>query len=294
MRALLTGWFSFEQMGATAGDLLARDLAAEWLAEAGCPYDVALAPPFGDQVNWREADPARYSHLVFVCGPIGNGPPVDALLKRFEGSTLIGLNLSMLHPLEEWNPFDLLWERNSSVDARPDITFMAREEKVPVVGVVRVDPQKEYGDRGRHEEANAAIDRLTDARPMAVVPIDTRLDNNRTGLRSAAEIETLIARMDVVVTTRLHGTVLALKNGVPALAIDPIAGGAKILRQAETIGWPICLTPKSLTDEALTEAFDFCLTEEARRRAVASRERAVEIVKTVRQQFIEAFVSGSS
>ena len=31
MKTLVAGWFSFEQMGASAGDLLARDLVCEWL-----------------------------------------------------------------------------------------------------------------------------------------------------------------------------------------------------------------------------------------------------------------------
>ena len=46
MKALVAGWFSFEDMGATAGDLLARDMACEWLNHAGYTYDVALALPF--------------------------------------------------------------------------------------------------------------------------------------------------------------------------------------------------------------------------------------------------------
>lgn len=32
----------------------------------------------------------------------------------------------------------------------------------------------------------------------------------------------LMTRLDIVVTTRLHGLVLALRVGVPALAIDPV------------------------------------------------------------------------
>ena len=36
----------------------------------------------------------------------------------------------------------------------------------------------------------------------------------------------LVSRLEVVVTTRLHGLVLALRAGVPALAIDPAAGRA--------------------------------------------------------------------
>ena len=80
MKTLVAGWFSFELMGATAGDLMTRDLACEWLTRAGRPYDIAVAPPFTGGVDWREVDPAGYSDVVFVCGPLGNGPPVDAFL----------------------------------------------------------------------------------------------------------------------------------------------------------------------------------------------------------------------
>jgi polysaccharide pyruvyl transferase WcaK-like protein len=39
-----------------------------------------------------------------------------------------------------------------------------------------------------------------------------------------------MARMDVVVTTRLHGIVLTLKKGVSALVVNPIAGGSTAMR----------------------------------------------------------------
>jgi polysaccharide pyruvyl transferase WcaK-like protein len=123
---------------------------------------------------------------------------------------------------------------------------------------------------------------------MAAVPIDTRLDMNATRLRTPAEVESLIARMDVILTTRLHGMVFALKNGVPAVAIDPIAGGAKVRRQAETIGWPAIFTTDGLTDEALGEAFDYCLTSPARAKATECSERARTIAQTVREKLLSA------
>src|SRR5688572_13868634 len=204
MKTLVAGWFSFEQMGASAGDLLARDLVCDWLRQAGHAYDVALAAPFTGGVDWQSVDPANYSHVVFVCGPFGNGEPVTGFLERFAGRTLVGLNLSMLQPLEIWNPFDLLLERDSSVRANPDLTFAARAPRVPIVGIVLIDTQPEYGSRDLHEAANAAIQRLVASRPMAAVRIDTRLDCSSTGLRSPEEVESLIARMDLVLTTRLH------------------------------------------------------------------------------------------
>jgi hypothetical protein len=41
-----------------------------------------------------------------------------------------------------------------------------------------------------------------------------------------------------VVTTQLHGPALALRCGIPALAVDPIAGAGKLNAQAHTWQWP--------------------------------------------------------
>jgi hypothetical protein len=288
MKTLVAGWFSFEMMGATAGDLFCRDLVCEWLDDAGRSYDVASAPPMKGGVDWRQLDPHAYADVVFVCGPLGNGPPSAEFFQRFAECRLIGVSLTMLEPLDRWNPFSLLLERDSSVTSRPDISFLSDQPKVPVVGVIQIDSQPEYRGRDGRVNANDAIDRLIASRPMSVVHIDTRLDINATGQRSASEIESLIARMDVVVTTRMHGMILAIKNGVPAVAIDTVAGGAKIKRQAETIGWPVLLTIDTLSDDGLKAAFQYCLTGEAREKAVACRERAVAVVQGVREQFISA------
>lgn len=288
MKALVAGWFSFEQMGATAGDLLTRDLVCEWLAGIGRSFDVALAHPFQGGVDWKAADPAHYSHVIFVCGPFGNGWPLTEFLPRFSRCRLIGVNLSMIEPLEVWNPFDLLLERDSSAAARPDLSFLSRRPSVPVVGVALVHPQQEYKEDAMHDVANAAIRQLVDSREMSAVPIDTRLDVNSGGLRTHAEVESLIAKMDVLLTTRLHGTVLALKNGVPVVAVDPIAGGAKIRRQTETIGWPVSFTADAVTADALQRGFDYCLTEDAREKARECSERSKNRLLEVRNRFLSA------
>lgn len=289
MKTLVAGWFSFEEGHATAGDLLAAELACDWLESAGHSYDIAVDPPFRGGINWRLADPKHYSQVVFVCGPFQKGELEAEFLAHFAGCHLIGLDLTMLEPLDKWNPFDVLLERDSSVCARPDITFLSPRELVPVVGVCLVEPYEGAMD----EVANAAIRRLLASREVSVVEIDTRLDTNTTGLRSPAEIESLLARMDMVITTRLHGTVLSLKNGVPTISIDPEAGGAKIKRQAETIGWPVMFTVDELTDEALQKAFDYCLTQEARTKVKECCERAKKMVQEARNEFITSLVCSS-
>lgn len=288
MKVLLTGWFSFEQMGASAGDLMARDVAAAWMEEAGAAYEIAHASPFEGGVRLDEIDPSVYTHLVFVCGPFGNGPPITDLLRRFSHCKLIGLNLSMLEPLEVWNPFSLLLERDSSRIARPDMSLLSLRPLVPVVGLVLIDDQPEYGERDLRKEANEAFGRLLAGRETAVVKIDTRMDENATGLRTPQEVESLIARMDVVLTTRLHGLVLALKNGVPVIAIDSVAGGHKVSRQAGTLGWKSAFLAEALVDEELDEAFSFCLSIEGRKLARECSRSAKKSLEQTGDEFIRA------
>lgn len=289
MKALVAGWFSFQGMGTTAGDLMVRDVACDWLEEAGCAYDVAVATPFTHErgVDWRGAAPGDYDCVMFVCGPIGNGPPVNEFLAHFRDCRKVGLDLTMLQKLGDWNPFDLLLERDSDRANNPDLALACRTPLVPVVGVILAHPQKEYKTTGLHATANAAFHRLTRARACAVVYIDTCLDPwNQYGLRTAPEVESLIARMDLVLTTRLHGLVLALKNGVPPVVIDPVRGGAKLRRQAEVLGWPMLFNADTVTDEDLARAWDFCVSPGARATAEACRQRGVERIAPLREQLL--------
>ena len=285
MKTLVAGWFSFEDMGATAGDLMARDIVCDWLRCAGHTYELAHAGPFEGGVDWRRADPREYSHVVFVCGPFGNGEPVTDFLAHFAGCRLVGVDLTMLEQLDRWNPFDLLYERDSPATAHPDLAMLSDTPLVPVVGVVLVHSQKHPG--AMHDVAHAAIERLIATSEVAAVSIDTRLDiPNAGGLRTPAQVESLIARMDAVVTTRLHGMVLALKTGVPPVVVDPIRAGDKVLKQAGALGWPVAFTADALDDRALTEALAYCLTQEARDEARRARERARTQLEHTRDDFI--------
>jgi hypothetical protein len=292
MTVLVAGWFSFESMGTTAGDILARQVVTDWLRDAGIPFDVAAVEPFTGDVDWRTADPDAYAHVVFVCGPFGNGWPLSDFLERFAGRRLVGINISLLEPLDVWDPFDLLVERDSSRTTRPDLVFLSSVPPRPVVGRVEVHPQEEYGTRSEHDRAKDLLDGLLAAHDVAVVDIDTRLDHNATGLWSAGQVEAVIARMDVVVTTRLHGLVLALKNGVPVVALDPIQGGAKVLRQTEALDWPLRLTVDRATPEDLETAFARALEPRARLDAMGVAGRARQLLGDVRALLLEELTGG--
>jgi hypothetical protein len=283
---LVTGWFSFEGMGATAGDLMARDTACTWLTAAGHHVDIASVPPFSGHVRWEEAEPGDYGCVVFVCGPLGDGPPVRDLLDHFATCPRVGLDLTMLDPIEAWNPFDILFERDSTRTSRPDLSFAAALDAVPVVGLVLMDSQPEYGDRDLAVEANAKLEVVAAERECARLRIDTRLDVNAGDLRTPSEVVALIQRADVVLTTRLHGLVLSLRSGVPAVAVDSVAGGAKLSRQAERLGWPWCF-PADVPLEVLGQALDECLTPAARTEAeVAARQARTDLAE-LRAELVE-------
>jgi hypothetical protein len=290
MATLVAGWFSFEGMGATAGDLLAGDVVQSWLREAGEPYDVAYADPFDGGVRWEEAQPNRYEHVIFVCGPLGDGPPVREFLDRFSECDLIGVDLTMLDPIDEWNPFDLLLERDSDRTSRPDLSFAAPDQRVPVVGLVLIHEQPEYGNGDLHESANALVHELVASRECARIVIDTRLDETTNVLRTPAEIVSMIAAVDVVVTTRLHGLVLALHSGVPAMAVDPVAGGAKITRQAARLGWPYCF-PVDTPISTLRARLEECLRPDAADAARVTARRARADLQSVRTELLHRIAS---
>lgn len=327
-RTLVTGWFSFPGMGATAGDLLALDVSRTWLSDAGMSFDVALDRRVGPGVDWRRAPPAAYSHLLFVCGPfyarrrllrvlprsgataLARSAPLlrwvglgcvdrivlELLVRRFDRCHQIGLDLSMLGPKGSWHPFDALVQRDGADGpARADIALAHQASPVPVVGVLLVE-RPGHGDQAHHAAAEQAIEDLLAGRELAVVRIDTRLDRpNPGGLRTAAEVESLIARMDVVVTTRMHGAVLALKHGVPAVVVDTVPGGGKVSSQMSVLGWPHLLGAGTVDPGALSRALDACLEPEARDEALAAGQRGVALASAVRQDLMAALgASGAS
>ncbi len=138
----------------------------------------------------------------------------------------------MVEPLEVWNPFDPLFERDSDQSTRPDLTFLAETPSVPVVGRCLVKNQTSYEGRQRHGEAAALFDRLISESNFAAVDIDTRWYREKNSLKTPAHVFSLMKRLDLLLTNRLHGMVYALKASLPVVAIDAIEGGAKVVAQA--------------------------------------------------------------
>ena len=288
MRALILGHFS------TIGDVESLAYVTEQLQEEGIAYD---AMPFNEKltpyvergISRADMEPSSYTHLIVVCGPfwpellVRRG--ID--LQRFQHCTRIGVNLTMIEPTDDWNPFHLLIERDSDRAVRPDISFLQRPTTRPVVGLCIIERQREYGSLQRHAAAVSMLRELVQVRDLSAVSIDTRWPAHRNsgGLASAAQVSSVIGRMDVLLTNRLHGLVYGLKTGVPVLAIDPVDGGGKVSQQAGILHWPAIARPGAVSQDELSRMLDWCLSADGKSAARRIAEEAREKLRPVGEQF---------
>lgn len=281
-RVLVVGWSSVLHGEATAGDVLAMRTVARGLRTAGVHHDTAwsavMCPPGGLVLD--DADPLLYSHLVFVCGP-ATGAAVLELHERFAHCTRIAVGVSVLDPSD---PAVAGFHRVIARDRphsppRPDLAAVAplataapEGRLPPVLGIFLTAGQREYGARRRHETVIDTVRPWLDGLTAALLDLDTRLDPRDWRLATTPEqLLAVIGRLDAVVTMRMHGLVLALRAGVPALALDPVDGGGKVTAQAQALDWPAVLDAGDVTPSALDRSLQWCLAEgrQAARRAAS-------------------------
>jgi hypothetical protein len=263
-RTLLTGWFSFVDGETTAGDALALEHVRTRLERAGVPYDVAWSKGMRPEgMSLDEAVPERYTHLLFVCGPV-HGHRVAALHERFAHCVRVAVGTSTVDPADPAvGGYHRVLARDGAGTRgeRLDLAAAApAQPPVPVVGVILTHGQREYGDRRAHAAVTATLTGWLADKDCARVELDTRLDaRDWRHARTAGQFLSAVGRMDVVVTDRLHGLVLALRAGVPALAVDPVRGGAKVSAQARVCRWPALVPAEHACPAELEQWWAWCL-----------------------------------
>jgi hypothetical protein len=233
------------------------------LRRAGLAYDVAWSPGFRPgALHLEDVRPERYSHLVFVCGPL-HGTQIEELHRRFAHCVRIAVGTSVV---DADSPAVTGFHHVLARDApatEPLQDLSARAPALPtrpVVGVILTRGQYEYGPQRRHGEVAEKVTRWLEGKDCARLELDTRLDIRDWHLSATpAQLQSVLARLDLVVTDRLHGMVLALRAGVPALAIDPVEGGAKVTAQARACGWPALVGAERLSVRRLDHWWHWCL-----------------------------------
>jgi hypothetical protein len=269
-RVLVTSWAAFRHGEATAGDVLAVSAVERALTMSEIAHDTSWSPRFRPGAfTLDDAEPSRYTHLVFVCGPLA-GWQVESLHDRFSATRRIAVGVSIPDPTDPAvTGFDRILPRDGTADApSADLAIAAPLEPVPVVVRIQAPAQPEYGPHRRHRAVHAALDEQLSRHSCAVLDLDTRLGPGAPFSRPE-EYCAVLGRADVVVTTRLHGLVLALRQGVPAIAVDPIADGAKVSSQADALGWPAVITADAMCSgpEPFDRWWRWCLSGEGREAA---------------------------
>ncbi|MCW2744915.1 MAG: polysaccharide pyruvyl transferase [Mycobacterium sp.] len=259
-RVLVAGWSSVLHGEATAGDVLAAAAVCERLRAAGIAHDTAWSPAmhlaYGDPATepllagalLDAVDPRAYTHLVFVCGPL-TGAPVEELVAAFGHAQRIAVGVSVL---DRDDPavrgFHHVLARDApGAPPQRDLAARPPAAALPLVGVFLTPGQGEYTDRRRHGAVTTALGAWLARQRCARLELETRLDPRDWRLPATPEqVLATVGRLDAVVTTRLHGLVLALRAGVPAVAVDPVAGGGKVTAQARAWDWPALVGAEAL------------------------------------------------
>jgi hypothetical protein len=260
VRIVVAGWPSFVDGEATAGDVLAMCRVAEVLRGPGRRVEQLLSPvldPSADSAT--TVDPTGCALLVFACGPV-RGRQVAALHERFPAARRVAVGVSVPDPHDPAaTGFHRVVARDidGCVAATPDLCWSAPEPApLPVVGVVLAPGQPEYGDRRRHDDVHTVLTRWLTGLDVARVALDTRIDpRDWRCFATADQFRAVLGRLDVLVTTRLHGLVLGARAGVPVLAVDPVAGGAKVAAQGRAAGLPV-LDAEAVTGPGGPDALD--------------------------------------
>ncbi len=286
-KALVAGHFSLPGGGGTFGDVEAQEKVCEWLAEAGIPYDVASNFEDGvEGIALEQANPGEYGIFIFVCGPWYPEKAVPAmLLKRFGHCLKIGVNLTISQPGSAG--FDYLLARDNPDEIRADLAFGRQVQAVPVVGVLLVERQAAYGQRQRHPYVRQVFEEYLKTTQVVPLRLDTIIHGNKTGLKSAREFESLLRKVDVLITNRLHGLVLGLKNSVPVVAVDSIAGGGKVTAQAKALGWPVLIPVEELDVEKLAEAVERCFAQKMQPELARTRQQGQDSIERTQAEFAE-------
>ncbi|MFQ6537379.1 MULTISPECIES: polysaccharide pyruvyl transferase family protein [Aphanothece] len=282
-------WWGTWPRGATLGDRLAVDNLSEALTAAGLEHTVLSHPSHAGPGHCATRHPfglaPRIRTLVFVCGPLVGTKRVKRLLRLCRGSRKLAAGVSLLESQQAVNSqlaavvardgvpgasFDLAVHSCRDPRQRPRPASLADAR----VGICLRGPQKDYGASRDHSgRAAELIHAAVGATGPQVVLIDTVL----TPSNPPEAIQQRIASVDLLLTTRLHGSLLALAEAVPVIAIDQIAAGGKLTEVLGRTGWPHLFQAEACTPEQLRELITELLEHPPLQTLASTQARLLEL-----------------
>lgn len=261
---ILLWWGSYGYSGGpTVGDLMAVENLSRRLTTAGCEHAIVSHPELGLAGHFAVEDICAIKpveRLVFVCGPLTDKGMLRDVLAIQAGAKKIAAGVSILaNHAAMTRRFDRVIARDGAPQSYFDlaigsVTAPAPTISLDAIGVCLRGKQGEYGGRrrGLADEAGRLIDRTIAGTGSKTATLNTLLSpRNR-----ADDILAAFASVDAVITTRMHGALLALAAGKPVIALDQIPGGAKVTSVVARTGWPLVGNVAEMDEAALRRAFD--------------------------------------
>ena len=251
-RRLLVTWYGSFKGHGTVGDLRSLESTVTHLVGTGHQLFHATASemefPGATRVQWQDASPEHFDGVIFVCGPILKfHRETNALFTRFVDRPSLALGVSLLPRDDDGyaNPFDVTLARQGGDRPYGDVAIVAPPAKARPrsctslkIGLALRGAQYEYGEerclwRETEALARSAASAAASARGGVVVDIENHLARSNL---TADGIEAIYADCDLILTSRFHGAITALRQGVPFVAIDHINGGAKVFDLLAPLG----------------------------------------------------------
>ncbi|GLS35331.1 polysaccharide pyruvyl transferase [Mesorhizobium tianshanense] len=257
----LVWWGSFENGGgATIGDLHAVENLSAELFRAGHDHDVLSHPTLGIAGHRQISDlfdmRREIETLAFVCGPIVQADQLADLLDVHRNARKIAVGVSVISRHQDMAArFDAVLARDGLPRQSFDLAISrSRPCAVPPpgkrlkAGLCFRGEQRDYG-KGMTEwvRAEGLLSQLAEAFGLETEPIDTVL---RSG-NEAAKIERQFETVDLILTTRLHGSLYGLSKGKPVIAIDQIRGTGKVKPILDRVGWPLAYSIEEANESSL-------------------------------------------
>ncbi|GAA2825362.1 polysaccharide pyruvyl transferase [Aminobacter aminovorans] len=294
---LLFWWGSYGfKGGPTIGDLMAVDNLSASLRRRGIEHAVISHPelqipghlPVDDIYSIK---PVR--KVVFVCGPITDSRDLSDLLSIHRHAGKIAAGVSILPNQAKMNRrFDQIVGRDGIDPSYFDLAVSetvepaGKNRPLETVGICLRGPQSEYGARraGMALQAETILQDAVRGSGLRPLEIDTVLSPSN----SAGAIHACFASSDIVLTTRMHGALLALAAGKPVIAIDQVPGGAKVTAVVGKTGWPFVFQAEKVSAETVRAALDELRTGNWRTQLLGAQARICALVEDALAASVDA------
>jgi hypothetical protein len=264
----------------TVGDLMAVYNVASELRIRGFAVDIAWRGSLHDLspycVDPDAVDARCYAAMVFVCGPLHAA--FAPLFAKFAQVKRIAVGVSIPPGFDPLKFVHAFLPRDSGVQITFDLALanvgyphlsLPATARLRQVGICLVGPQGEYGDSDGHGLAAQLVNSACEDQQK--IRVNTLLDHGR-ALPASVELDVQCSA--VLVTTRMHGALLALYHGVPVVALDQIKGSAKVSRMLRAAGHPV-LNAWETNRETLHDAISRRLAGDAACDPLAVRDNII-------------------